>query len=31
MKLGTVVERVTRGVCTKFEPFSVAGFCVMFV
>ena len=29
MKLGTVVEHVTRGLCTKFEPFPVVGFRVM--
>ena len=26
MKLGTWVEHVKRCLCTKFEPFSVAGF-----
>ena len=31
MKLGTVVEHVTRDLCTKFEPIPVAGFCIMFV
>ena len=29
MKLGGVVEHVTRCLCTKFEPFPVAGFCAM--
>ena len=28
MKLGMVVDRVGRGLCTKFELFPVAGFCV---
>ena len=31
MKLGRVVERVRRGLCTKFQPFAVAGLCVMSV
>ena len=31
MKLGRVVERVRRGLCTKFELFPVAGFRVMTV
>ena len=26
MKLGTLVEHVTRCLCTKFEPFPVASF-----
>ena len=31
MKLGMVVDRVRRGLCTKFELFPVAGFRVMSV
>ena len=31
MKLGTVVDLVTRGLCTKFEAFPAVGFRVMFI
>ena len=31
MKLGGGVEHVTRGLCTKFEPFAMAGLFTMVI